>query len=268
MSEITDFYRRLGPTSDLGRHREVVHGFPAEAEALSTIVRGLLVHDSVAKARGVELSAERMSHMQTVGTEAILDNVISLDRGPLDLERPAERRMVGFCYHFALLHCAFLRATGTPARARCGFAGYLAARRWIDHWVVEYWDGDGWRLTDPQTGRRDLTRDDFEDGLTAWNHCRSGASMPGLYGNGELWGWDELRGSLINDVAALSKVEVSGWYWCDRIKVDPLDQPHDELDASLDILCRLAATAESVNAIKDCFDLYPESRPPADAVAR
>jgi transglutaminase-like putative cysteine protease len=23
--------------------------------------------------------------------------------------------MVGFCYHFALLHCALLRATGTPA---------------------------------------------------------------------------------------------------------------------------------------------------------
>jgi hypothetical protein len=48
----------------------------------------------------------------------------------------------------------------------------------------------------------------------------------------------------------------------------PLDQPHDELDASLDILSRLAATAESVEAIKKCFDLYPELQPPADAVAR
>jgi transglutaminase-like putative cysteine protease len=61
--------------------------------------------------------------MQTVGAEAILDNVFSLDPAPLSIERPAERRMVGFCYHFALLHCALLRATGTPARIRCGFAG-------------------------------------------------------------------------------------------------------------------------------------------------
>jgi hypothetical protein len=268
MSEITDFYRRPGPTSDLGRHRELVLGFPADAEALGTIVRGLLVHNFVAKIRGLQLSAERMSHMQTVGAETILDNVISLDPSPLDLERPAERRMVGFCYHFALLHCALLRATGTPARVRCGFAGYFEARRWIDHWVVEYWDGDGWRLTDPQIGRSDLTRDDFQDGLTAWNQCRSGTSMPGLYGNGEMWGWDELRGSLINDVAALNKVEVAGWYWCDRIKVDPLDQPHDKLDASLDIISSHAATAASVKTIKECFELYPELQPPADAVAR
>jgi hypothetical protein len=268
MSETTNFYRQPGPTSDPGRHRELMLDLPADAETLSTIVRGLLVHNFAAKIRGLPLSAERMSHMQTVGAEAILGNVISLDPSPLGLKRPAERRMVGFCYHFALLHCALLRATGTPARARCGFAGYFDAGRWIDHWVVEYWDGDDWRLTDPQVGRSDLTRDDFQDGITAWNQCRGGAPMPALYGNGELWGWDELRGSLINDVAALNKVEVSGWYWCDRIKVDPLDQPHGELDASLDILSRLAATAESVEAIKECFDLYPGLQPPADAVAR
>ena len=267
MSEITDFYRRPGTTSDLGHHQDLVLGLPAGAEALGAIVRGLLIHNVVARMHGLPLPAERMSHMQAVGAEAILDNVISLDPNPLGIERPAERRMVGFCYHFALLHCALLRATGTPARARCGFAGYFEARRWIDHWVTEYWDGDGWRLTDPQTGRGDLSGDDFQDGLTAWSRCRGGASRPASYGNGELWGWDELRGSLINDVAALNKVEVSGWYWCDRIEVAPLDQPHDELDASLDLLCRRAA-AGSVEAIQECFHLYPELQPPADAVAR
>jgi hypothetical protein len=268
MSEITDFYRRPSLTSDLGRHRELVPRLPTGAGALGTIVRGLLIHNVAAKIRGLPLPAERMSHMRSVGAEAILDNIISLDPGPLGIKRPAGRRMVGFCYHFALLHCALLRATGTPARIRCGFAGYFEARRWIDHWVVEYWDGDGWLLTDPQTGRSDLTSDDFQDGPSAWNQCRGGASLSALYGNGELWGWDELRGSLINDVAALNKVEVSGWYWCDRLKVEPLDQPHGELDTSLDVLSRLAATAESVETIKECFDLYPELQPPADAVAR
>jgi len=267
VSEITHFYRQPSPTSDLGRHRGLSPGLPADPEALSAIVRGLLVHNFSAKVQGLAFPAERMSHMQTVGAEAILDNVFSLDPAPLGVERPAERRMVGFCYHFALLHCALLRATGTPARIRCGFAGYFEARRWIDHWVTEYWDGDGWLLTDPQTGRSDLTGDDFQDGPTAWNQCRDGASTSAAYGNGELWGWDELRGSLINDVAALNKVEVSGWYWCERLKVEPLDQPHDELDTSLDILSRLAATAESAETIKECFDLYPELQPPADAVA-
>jgi hypothetical protein len=266
--DITSFYRQPSPTSDLGRHIGLLPGLPADPEALSAIVRGLLVHNFTAKVRGLALPAERMTHMHTVGAEAILDNVFSLDPAPLDLKRPAERRMVGFCYHFALLCCALLRATGTPARIRCGFAGYFEPRRWIDHWVVEYWDGDGWLLTDPQTGRRYLTSDDFQDGLSAWSQCRIGASRPALYGNGELWGWDELRGSLVNDVAALNKVEVAGWYWCDRLKVDPLDQPHEELDTSLDVLSRLAVTAESVEAIRECFDRYPELQPPADAVAR
>jgi len=268
VSEITRFYRQPSRTSDLGRHKGFSLGLPANPEALGAIVRGLLVHNFTVKVQGLPFPAERMSHLQTVGAEPILDNVINLDPAPLGLERPVERRMVGFCYHFALLHCALLRATGTPARIRCGFAGYFETQRWIDHWVVEYWDGGGWLLTDPQIGRSGLTSDEFQNGLTAWNQCRDGASLPTLYGNGELWGWDELRGSLINDVAALNKVEVAGWYWCDRLKVEPLDQPHDELDASLDILSHLAVTAESVETIKECFDLYPELQPPTDAIAR
>jgi hypothetical protein len=268
VNEITRFYRQPSLTSGLGRHRELLLDLPADPEALGAIVRGLLVHNYAAMVQGLQFPAERMSHMQTVGVEAILDNVIGLDPAPLGRERPVERKMIGFCYHFALLHCALLRATGTPARIRCGFAGYFEAQRWIDHWVVEYWDGSSWLLTDPQIGRGDLTIDDFQDGVTAWNQCRADASRSALYGNGELWGWDELRGSLINDVAALNKVEVAGWYWCDRLQVEPLDQPHDELDTSLDVLARLAVTAESVDAIKKCFDLYPELQPPADAVAR
>lgn len=267
MGDVTCFYLEPSATSDLGSLAVLSRGLPTEPEALGAIVRGLLVHNLAVKFQGLSFPAGRMRHMQTVGAEAILDNVFGLDPAPIGFARPVERRMVGFCYHFALLHCALLRAVGTPARARCGFVSYFGARRWIDHWVTEYWDGEGWRLTDPQTGRANLTGDDFQSGVTAWIACRAGAS-PALYGNGELWGWDELRGSLINDVAALNKVEIPGWYWCNRLEVEPLDQPHEELDTSLDDLARLASAAESVERLKECFDLYPDLQPPADAVAR
>ncbi|HEX4832119.1 MAG TPA: hypothetical protein VH478_13630 [Trebonia sp.] len=56
-------------------------------------------------------------------------------------------------------------------------------------------------------------------------------------------------------MAALNKVEASGWYWGDRLKGEPLDQPHGELDAALDILARRALAAESADAIRECFDL-------------
>jgi hypothetical protein len=268
VSEIAEFYRQPSATSSLGRHAGLTRDLPADPEALAEIVRGLLVHNYTAHVQGLRFPPERMAHMQTVGAESIVDNVLGLDSAPLNRGRPVERRMVGFCYHFALLHCALLRASGTPARIRCGFAAYFVPQRWIDHWVVEYWNGSGWRLTDPQTGRTDLNRDDFQDGVVGWRHCRDGASPPDVYGNGELWGWDELRGSLVNDVAALNKVEVAGWYWCEPLQVEPLDQPHRELDASLDTLADLAGTAASVEAIKKSYDRYPELQPPADAVAR
>ena len=264
---MTLFYRQPSPTSDLGRHADLLPGLPADPEALGAIVRGLLVHNFDAEVRGLSFPAERMAHMETVGAEAILDNVFSIDPAPVNVERPVERRMVGFCYHFALLHCALLRATGTPARIRCGFAGDFVAQRWIDHWVVEYWDGDGWLLTDPQIGRSGLTSDDFQDGPSAWNQSRRCFAARCVRQRRTV-GLGRIAGSLINDVAALNKVEVSGWYWCDRLQVEPLDQPHGELDSSLDVLSHRAATAESVETIKESFNLYPDLQPPPGAVAR
>jgi hypothetical protein len=265
VDELLTFYRQPSPTSELGRRPSAL---PADAAELAAIVRGLLVHNFTAETQALDHPADRMAHMETVGAAAILDNVLGLDPSPLDRERPIEDRMVGFCYHFALLHCALLRATGTPARVRCGFAGYFAADRWIDHWVVEHWYGTGWQLTDPQTGRTGMTADDFQDGVTAWLRCRDDPARSTAYGNGMLWGWDELRGSLINDVAALAKVEVAGWYWCDRLQVDPLDQPHPALDATLDVLARSASAADSVATIEKAFHLHPDLQPPPGAVAR
>lgn len=267
-SELLRFYETPTETTDLGRRTALAAELPSDPQELGEVVRGLLVHNYQVKVRGLKLPAERMSHMETVGAERILDNVIGLDASPLAVERPLERRMVGFCYHFALLHCALLRYAGTPARVRCGFASYFEPTRWIDHWVVEWWDGKGWRLDDPQIGRGDLTEEDFRDGVTAWILSRADPNHAGSYGNGALWGWDELRGSLINDVAALNKVEVSGWYWCERLRVEPIVEPHEGLDASLDVLAGMAAAAASIAELNEAYELYPDVQPPPDSVAR
>lgn len=243
----------------------LVDRLPTDPDGLGAVVRGLLVHNYQAQVLGLELPPERMADMQTVGAEGILDNVVRLDPGPLTAERPVERRMVGFCYHFALLHCALLRQAGTPARIRCGFAGYFEPGRWIDHWVVDWWDGHGWRRSDPQTGRGDLSGEDFQDGVTAWRAVRAAPGHADSYGVGEMWGWDELRGTLINDVAALNKVEVSGWHWCERLRVEPIAEPHEELDAALDVLARLAAEAASINELSAAYELYPDVQPPPGA---
>jgi hypothetical protein len=52
---------------------------PADPEALSAIARGLLIHNYTADVHGLRFSAERMSHKETVGADAIRDNVIGID---------------------------------------------------------------------------------------------------------------------------------------------------------------------------------------------
>ncbi len=79
---MTLFYRQPSPTSGLGRHADLSPGLPADPEALGAIVRGLLVHNFDAEVQGLSFPAERMAHMETVGAEAILNNVFSIDPAP------------------------------------------------------------------------------------------------------------------------------------------------------------------------------------------
>jgi hypothetical protein len=256
------YYATSGPLSEPGRYGQLVADLPSDPLRLGEIVRGLLVHNSVVAMRGMKLPPERMADMKRTGAVSVIDGILDLDPGALDAKRPTERRMVGFCYHFALLHCAFLRAKDIPSRTRCGFAGYFHPGRWIDHWIVEYWDGQGWRLHDTQLGRDGLRREDFQDGLVAWEQCRSGVVDPFHYGNEVFWGWDELRGSLVNDIGALNKIEVGGWKWCDLIAVDPLDQPRADVDTRLDEFVR-ATRADSMEKLRNAFQHDSAVRPPA-----
>ena len=262
-----EYFAAPGSTTELGRHAGLVAELPSDPSALGKIVRGVVLHNWMAAMRGVELTPER-DGMQDIGAATMIDRILELDSDPLQVKRPAQRRMIGFCYHFALLHCSLLRALGIPSRTRCGFAGYLGAGKWIDHWVVEYWDGHSWHLHDPQLGRDDLTDDEFRNAADAWKLCRSGDADPAIHGNGELWAWDELRGSLVNDVGALNKVEVGGWNWCDLLNVEPLDQPHPSVDARLDVFADLASGDDGSRDLHEAFQRGPSIHPPADVIER
>ena len=203
----------------------------------------------------------RTNGMSIMGAAAVLDRVLELDSNPIDAARPPEVRMIGFCYHFAVLHCALLRANGVASRPRCGFASYLIPDKWTDHWIVEHWTDGGWQLHDPQIGI-DVTPADFRNGVTAWLLCRSGDADPAIHGNGELWGWDELRGTLVNDIGSLNKVDVGNWDWCELLQVDPLDQPHPAIDEHLDHVAALATGGDGCANLRAVFDESNTIRPP------
>jgi hypothetical protein len=218
-----DGYLKQTPYSDPGDLD--VSGLPRDPAALASVVRDLVIH------RG---EGERFAHVipaQRLHEDAESRYVTELlrilrERGdtPLTERRPPERRFVGTCRDFSLLHCALLRATGTPARIRCGFATYFVDDWYEDHWVTEYRLPDGGRrLADPQVlhpsytldfDPLDVPRDRFVVAGEAWRACREGRADPLTFGLSpvpRLRGLWFVRGNVGRDLAALNGVEVLPW---------------------------------------------------------
>src|SRR5207248_1038255 len=110
-----------------------------------------------------------------------------------------------------------------PARSRCGFGAYFSPDKFEDHWVAEYWAGNGWKLTDSQIDAsqreilrldmnlQDVPHDRFVVAGAAWQQCRSGRADPGAFGIFEMRGLWFIAGNVIRDFAALNNMELLPW---------------------------------------------------------
>ncbi|MEW2297852.1 transglutaminase-like domain-containing protein [Streptomyces sp. NPDC006743] len=228
-----DFHGKQTPYSDPGDLD--VSGLPDDPGRLAGIVRDLIIHRGEGGRFGYAIPQDRL-HLDAESryVRAILRLLRERAGTPLTVPRPPEARFVGTCRDFALLHCSLLRATGTPARVRCGFATYFEEGAHADHWVTEFRTPRGdWRLADPQLHHTyggldfdpmDVPRDRFVVAADAWRACRAGRADPrrfgvtGLEGVAGLW---FVGGGVLRDLAALNGVELLPWdYWGREISDD------------------------------------------------
>jgi hypothetical protein len=56
---------------------------------------------------------------------------------------------------------------------------------------------------------------------------------------------------------------MGGWKWCDLIAVDPIDQPHADVDARLDAFTTHASNPNSFAELRRAFENDPAIQPPA-----
>jgi hypothetical protein len=218
-----DFYAAPGPLTGLTAGQQAsVTGLGLGPADLCRVAQGLLV--APLDASGAGLSEQRMLERNLRPAGALLQRALDLD-GALGDPRPAERRVVGTCRHYAVLATAFLRAVGVPARARCGFAAYFIPPRKVDHWIVEHWSEEDrrWVRVDPEYLDRttpgaarpaDLRNGEFLDAGEAWKRVRSGRDDPASYGvfGTQNWGPGEIRGNAMRDLASLAaKIEMLPW---------------------------------------------------------
>jgi len=222
---ILEFYRSPAKMTSVGGYAPQVSLLSRDVAALARIVQGLLLHEHIAPAYGVELSGRRRSETHTRSAEEILERAVRHDHRPLAEARSLEDRVIGTCRNFTVLLVSMLRAQGTPARARCGFAAYFEPGRFIDHWVAETWDAarSRWVRVDAQIDDvqrslftvefdpLDVPRDRFLDAGDAWARCRCGALDPDVCGILDMHGLWFVAGNVVRDAAALNNMEMLPW---------------------------------------------------------
>ena len=148
-SETLAFYRSPSPMTALP-DSPTLADMPVALDGLRSLVQGLLLHREWAAAYGVEAGAVRVDEQNLRSAAEVLGRAFEISAEPVVAARQPAERVVGICWHFAVLYAALLRAGGSPARVRCGFAGYFDAAKWYDHWIIERWDGEHWIRDDPQ----------------------------------------------------------------------------------------------------------------------
>jgi Transglutaminase-like superfamily len=255
---VHDLHTEPAVMTSPGRYQGLIDAVPArDIAGLAAVGQGLIVHEHLAGAYGVELSDEDRARVHLRRVEQVLERVADRDGRPLDVAREPRDRIAGNCRQFTVLLVALLRARGVPARARCGFGGYFGTGMFEDHWVCEYWDGERWVLVDGQVDARqrelfpidfdltDVPRDRFLVAGEAWARCREGNDDPGRFGlsvtkeTGAWW----IAGNLMRDAAALLNTELLPWdSW--GAMPGPDDVIDDDLAALFDRLAAVTRTPD------------------------
>ena len=231
LKESLRYYSKAGPVTDIEKYREFVDWLTNDVRAIFQVVQGILLHDGWLKAYDIEFNDAQRYDFNSLTMKTVLDKAIELGGKSLPIPRAPDKRVIGCCREFATLMTALLRAKGTPARSRCGFAAYFDdSPTWEDHWVCEYWnrEQERWILVDPQMdpfqqsvlslsfSPLDIPRSQFLPGAEAWLACLEERFDPehfGISGNlaeynlETLFGLWFVRGNLLRDFASLNKVE-------------------------------------------------------------
>jgi len=262
-----DYYASHGPITDPGPEAAAFAGLPADLPALTRIVQGLVFHYFADEHLfGWTPPRERLPEIDSRTVPAMLARLRALDGRPLAEARPPERRVLGCCRDFTVLLCAMARHHGIPVRARVGFATYFSPDFYTDHEILEWWDArqSRWKLLDPELSERhlahfkigfdpfDVPREAFVVGGRAWQLVRTGAVDADRFGLDpkapEPRGFRFVRGHVVQDLAALNKVELLLWDIWGLMQAEP--------DAALALLDDVAERTVAGDTLADLQRLY------------
>lgn len=230
-----DSYSKPGVMTDLEGFDEELVGMPTDPAGIAVAVQGLVVHLFWAKSYDLDVPADREHEVRTRSAARMIETILRHDPRPLVERREPGARFLGNCRHFSTFTVALLRRAGIPSRARCGFGNYFEPGKWIDHWIVEHWDGERWVELDAQIDEfqrkalglaadpSDLPPGEFFlPAGAAWQRCQAGLEDGDRFGILDMWGQWFIRGNIARDLASLNKAEMLPWDgWGDLASLEP-----------------------------------------------
>jgi len=244
------YYSKPSPFTYLPEEKGITNllrDLPEMVPGIVETVQNTLLHIFWADRYGERLTEKRSSEVNIRSAADKLRRAYEIKNTGLTEARRNSEKVVGNCRDFTVLSVALMRRKGIPSRARCGFGAYFSTPemklRYIDHWVVEYWNHEEsrWVMVDSQLDKfqrtalsikfdpLDVPHDIFQTGGQAWKMCRAGESDPETYGIMDMSGMGFILGDMVRDLAALYKLPLLPWD-CWGVMLDEEIKEYELLD--------------------------------------
>ncbi len=223
-------YQQHSRFTDPGQFQFLYQDLPDVPAELCEITRGLLLHHLDIANQEKLIPLNRLAELDLRFAERMLEKIISLNSANLLQARQVQTKLIGSCRDFSLLFCSMLRHKNIPARLRYGFSNVHIPDFHHDQVLLEYWDENknDWCLADARMDDQfkkkyqlpatfeahDLPYQAFITAGEAWNLCRRKTKTANQFGTGvnkQIGGWWYIRNKLIQDLAALNKMELLPW---------------------------------------------------------
>jgi len=152
MRNTVKIYQKHDVMTEIKTMKYMVTNIPKDIKTIVSLVQNILLHQHWSRAYGLEISDERKKEPWLRTFEEKLVHLNKHGYTHVSDQKSIENKMISICRDFSVVAAALCREAGIPARARCGFASYFEEGKYIDHWVLEYWNGDKkkWIMVDAQ----------------------------------------------------------------------------------------------------------------------
>lgn len=228
--EVLEFYKNVSMYTNYGTYKEYFKSLPDDLEELTKLINDQYIHRVVLfrsylknnKIKDEYPWYKYRSHDDVLLTvPSITAELFRLDSKGFTHGRENKNKVIITCRYASILLASILKAKGYSARVRSGFGKYFYEDKYIDHWLVEYYneDSDKWILVDTDKIKcsmfknyknTDVNRSYYYTAAQAWLEVRRGKENVDKFLHGNyIKGLDMLARSLFYDFHSLMNDEIS-----------------------------------------------------------